>query len=65
MEEKKKRKSSEARIRANAKYNKKTYDTISIYLPKGTKERILSTGKSVNRFVTEAVLEKLEQENVE
>ena len=61
MEESKERKSSEARIRANAKYNKKVYDTASVYLPKGTKERILATGNSVNGFVTQAVLERLEK----
>lgn len=57
------RKNSEARIRANNKYNAKTYDRINIAIPKGKKEVIqaqaAAQGKSVNAFVVEAIEEKL------
>ena len=46
------RKNSEARIRANNKYNAKAYDRINIAVPKGQKDiiqaRATTQGKSVN-----------------
>ena len=49
------RKNSEARIRANNKYNEKAYDRINIAVPKGKKAEIQalaeSRGQSVNAFV--------------
>ena len=53
------RKNSEARIRANNKYNEKAYDRINIAVPKGKKAEIQalaeSRGQSVNAFVNEAI----------
>ena len=53
------RKNSEARIRANNKYNEKAYDRINIAVPKGRKAEIKaiaeSRGQSVNAFVNEAI----------
>ena len=53
------RKNSEARIRANNKYNEKAYDRINIAVPKGKKAEIQalaeSRGQSVNVFVNEAI----------
>ncbi len=37
------------------KYTKEHYDRVSVTLPKGTKERIKATGKTVNGFITTAV----------
>lgn len=53
---------SEAQKRATAKYEKERYDKILTRFPKGTKDKILETGaQSVNRFIIEAVNEKLER----
>lgn len=53
------RKNSEARIRANNKYNEKAYDRINIAVPKGRKAEIKaiaeSRGQSINAFVNEAI----------
>lgn len=53
------RKNSEARIRANNKYNDKAYDRINIAVPKGKKDVIKAhaeaRGESVNAFVSEAI----------
>ena len=61
------RKNSEARIRANNKYNAKAYDRINIAIPKGRKEVIQAhaalQGKSINGFVVEAIEEKLIRED--
>ena len=60
------RKNSEARIRANNKYNAKAYDRINIAVPKGQKDiiqaRATTQGKSVNAYVIEAISEKLERD---
>lgn len=60
------RKNSEARIRANNKYNAKAYDRINIAVPKGQKDiiqaRATIQGKSVNAYVIEAISEKLEHD---
>ena len=44
------------------KANKKQYDTfdrVSVVLPKGTKERIAATGKSINGLINELVIDYL------
>lgn len=50
---------SEARQRANAKYNKKAYDRLEMKVPKGKKAEILShaeeRGESLNKFLNRAV----------
>lgn len=50
---------SEARQRANAKYNKKAYDRLELKVPKGKKAEILShaeeQGESLNKFLNRAV----------
>lgn len=49
-----------ARLRANAKYQEKAYDKITIYLPKGTKERITAVSDlTVNAYAKAAVLDRL------
>lgn len=48
-------KNSEARIRANNKYNAKTYDDMKIHVKKGERDRLKayadSQGMSLNNFV--------------
>lgn len=50
---------SDAQKEATARYNKKAYDRIDIVVPKGQREVIkqfaASQGKSLNRFVLDAV----------
>lgn len=53
---------SKAAQRATEKYKKANYDRVSVLLPKGTKEQILSTGETVNSFINKAVVEKLEKQ---
>ncbi len=54
---------SEARKRANAKYNLKAYDRIELKVPKGKKELIRKYaeehGESVNSFIGRAISEAM------
>lgn len=50
---------TQAQINATRRYEAKTYDFVKVRLPKGTKEKIQSTGESINGFILQAVLEKL------
>lgn len=54
---------SEARKRANAKYNAKAYDEIKIRVQKGNKKIIsdyaASNGRSVNGLVNELLADKI------
>lgn len=52
---------TEAQKRATAKYEKENYDKVLVRFPKGTKERIQSTGaESVNGYIIQCVLNSLE-----
>lgn len=53
-----------AATKAQMKYQSKTYDRITVYVPKGEKERIkthvlLMQHASVNSFITQAIEEKI------
>ena len=52
-------KNSKAKIAANNRYNAKTYDRINIAIPKGRKDEIKeiaeSQGKTINKFIIEAI----------
>lgn len=52
-------KNSEARMRANAKYNLKAYDRIELKVPKGKKAELQAhaakRGESLNGFVNRAI----------
>lgn len=54
---------SEARHRANEKYNAKAYDEIKVRVPKGEKEVIATaaskSGESVNAYIYNAVCERM------
>jgi predicted HicB family RNase H-like nuclease len=59
-------KNSEARLKANAKWNKINYESINLAIPKGTKEyyRQEATKQgytSLNQFIKEAISEKIER----
>lgn len=59
---------SDARRRANEKYNAKAYDKFLVRVPKGQKDEIqahaASLGESLNGYVTKAVRERMEREKV-
>ena len=60
---------SEARKRANAKYNAKAYDRIEVKVKKGQKDVITDHAKtkdeSLNGFVTRAITETMERDTEE
>ena len=56
---------SEAQKEATARYNKKAYDRISLVVPKGQRAEIAARaaeqGKSLNRFILDAVEAQIKQ----
>ncbi|MEE0059214.1 MAG: hypothetical protein UE295_00120 [Acutalibacteraceae bacterium] len=60
---------TEARKRANEKYNAKAYDEIKFRVPKGEKDIIKAqadkVGESVNGYIKKAVDERMERESTE
>ena len=58
---------TEARKRANEKYNAKAYDELKIRVPKGEKEQIKAhadtQGESLNGFVKRAIDETMKRDN--
>lgn len=54
---------SEAQKEASARYNKKAYDQIQVIVQKGQRQKIkafaASQGKSVNRFICEAIYRQM------
>ena len=60
---------SEARRRANEKFNAKAYDEIKVRVPKGQKEIInahaQSRGESLNGFIKRAINETIERDGEE
>lgn len=60
------RKLSDARIRANNKYNEKAYDRINLAVPKGRKKAIQDAanaqGESLNRYVVKAIDDRIERD---
>ena len=58
---------SEARRRANEKYNAKAYDEIKVRVSKGEKEAIQAhaeaRSESVNGFINRAITEAMERDN--
>ena len=65
----KENKNSKARIAANNRYNAKAYDRINIAVKKGKKDIIKQyaerKGESINRFIENAIDEKIEREAAE
>ena len=59
MDTEKTNKCSEARIKANRKYEAANYWSPTIHIPKEYQERINATGKTTNSFIREAIEEKL------
>lgn len=61
------KKNSDARIKANNRYNEKAYDRINIAVPKGKKamiaEKAAQQGESINAFVIRAIDTLLDKES--
>jgi predicted HicB family RNase H-like nuclease len=61
------KKNSEARIKANNKYNAKAYDRINIAVPKGRKAEVQahaeSQGESINGFIGRAIESQMERDS--
>ena len=59
---------SEAKIRANRKWNEKAYDRISVTVKKGQRAVIAdharAQGESTNAFIVRAIREAMERDNV-
>ena len=59
---------SDAQKEATARYNKKAYDRIDVVVPKGQREVIkqfaASRGKSLNRFILDAVAKEMNQTEI-
>ena len=47
-------KNSESKLRANHKYDEKTYDTFKVRLPKGSRKLIEESGNIYNGFLNKA-----------
>ena len=60
---------SDAQKEATARYNKKAYDRIDIVVPKGQRQIIknfaASQGKSLNRFICDAIEYQMTKEKTE
>lgn len=59
---------SDAQKEATARYNKKAYDRIDLVVKKGQREIIknfaASQGKSLNRFILDAVAKEMNQTEI-
>jgi len=58
---------SDAQKEATARYNKKAYDRINLVVPKGHRQIIkdfaANQGKSLNRFIRDAIAYQMNQED--
>ena len=61
MDEKKMIENYKSRVKRQNEKAKENYDRISVMLPKGTKDRIEAQGLTINGFVNQLVLEKLDE----
>lgn len=61
MDDKKMIENYKSRVKRQNEKAKENYDRISVMLPKGTKERIQAQGLTINGFVNQLVLEKLDE----
>ena len=61
MDEKKMIENYKSRVKRQNEKAKENYDRISVMLPKGTKDRIQAQGLTINGFVNQLVLDKLDQ----
>ena len=60
MDDKKMIENYKSRVKRQNEKAKENYDRISVMLPKGTKDRIQAQGLTINGFVNQLVLDKLD-----
>ena len=56
------KKASLAQMQATARYEAVKYDKILVRFPKGTKDRILSTGSTLNGYIVRSTLTQLDKD---
>ena len=61
MDDKKMIENYKSRVKRQNEKAKENYDRISVMLPKGTKDRIQAQGFTINGFVNQLVLDKLDE----
>ena len=61
MDKKKMIENYKSRVKRQNEKAKENYDRISVMLPKGTKDRIQAQGLTINGFVNQLVLDKLDE----
>ena len=61
MDEKKMIENYKSRVKRQNEKAKENYDRINVMLPKGTKDRIQAQGLTINGFVNQLVLDKLDE----
>lgn len=61
MDEKKMIENYKSRVKRQNEKAKENHDRISVMLPKGTKDRIQAQGLTINGFVNQLVLDKLDE----
>ena len=61
MDDKKMIENYKSRVKRQNEKAKENYDRISVMLPKGTKDRIQAQGLTINGFVNQLVLDKLNE----
>ena len=61
MDDKKMIENYKSRVKRQNEKAKENYDRISVMLPKGTKDRIQAQGLTINGFVNQLVLDKLDE----
>lgn len=61
MDEKKMIENYKSRVKRQNEKAKENYDRISVMLPKGTKDRIQAQGLTINGFVNQLVLDRLDE----
>ena len=57
-------KTPESRLKANKKYDDKTYDKVTVKLHKGIKSAILDAGYTINGYITRAVLNQMKADGI-
>lgn len=62
MDAKKAKKTLQKQYARQNNYIKESYDRVSVTLPKGTKEKIIAKGETVNGFINRLVAAALNQE---
>lgn len=58
------RKTSKSKLKANKKYDAKTYDIVTVKLHKGIKDRILAGNYTVNGYINKVLAEAMQRDGL-